>query len=124
MSPCLAQAGVSPHRRLCLWFSLVPPGKCWDITLIKPRPLPCMSRNRSIGVATSCGLDGRGSVPGRGKRFFSSPQRRLWGPTRSPNQWVPRVERPECEAGHSPPSSAENGGAIPPLPHTSSWRGV
>jgi hypothetical protein len=30
------------------------------------------------------------------------------------------------EADHSPPSSAEvkNGGAITPLPHTSSWRGV
>jgi hypothetical protein len=30
------------------------------------------------------------------------------------------------EADHSPPSSAKvkNGGAIPPLPHTSSWRGA
>jgi hypothetical protein len=34
-----------------------------------------------VGIATSYGLDGRGSIPGRGKRFFSSPQRsdRLWG---------------------------------------------
>jgi hypothetical protein len=33
------------------------------------------------------------------------------------------IKRPRCEAGHSPPASAEveNGGAIPPLPHMSSW---
>jgi hypothetical protein len=32
----------------------------------------------------------------------------------------------EQEADHSPPSSGEvrNGAAIPPLPHTSSWRGA
>jgi hypothetical protein len=36
----------------------------------------------SVGVATGYGLDGRGSIPGRSKRHFSSPQRpdRLWGP--------------------------------------------
>jgi hypothetical protein len=36
------------------------------------------------------------------------------------------VKRPGCEADHSPPSSAEvkNGGAIPPLPHMSSWDNV
>jgi hypothetical protein len=46
-----------------------------------------------------------------------------------PIQWIamtayPEVKRPECEADHSPPSSAEveNGGATPPLPHTFSWR--
>jgi hypothetical protein len=35
----------------------------------------------------------------------------------------PRLERLGREADHSPPSSAEvkNGGAIPPLPHMSSW---
>jgi hypothetical protein len=34
------------------------------------------------------------------------------------------VKRPGRESDHSLPSSAEvkNGGAIPPLPHTSSWR--
>jgi hypothetical protein len=33
------------------------------------------------------------------------------------------VKRPGREADYSPPSSAEvmNGGAMPPLPHTSSW---
>jgi hypothetical protein len=34
------------------------------------------------------------------------------------------VKRPGREADHSPPSRAEvkKGGAIPPLPHMSSWR--
>jgi hypothetical protein len=45
-------------------------------------------------------------------------------------QWVPGlfpgVKRPGNEADHPPPSSAEvkNGRAIPPLPHTASWRGA
>jgi hypothetical protein len=35
-----------------------------------------------------------------------------------------RVKRQEREADHLPPSSAEikNGGAVPLLAHTSSWR--
>jgi hypothetical protein len=44
-------------------------------------------------------------------------------------QWVPGalslvVKRSEHEADHSPSSSAEvkNGGAVPQLSHTSSWR--
>jgi hypothetical protein len=39
-------------------------------------------------------------------------------PTQPLIQWVPEVKRPEPEADHSPPSSAEmkNGGAIPPFP--------
>jgi hypothetical protein len=54
----------------------------------------------------------RGSNPGRGKRFFSSPKRRdrLWAPLslllkgyRSPFPWVQRSRR---EVTHSPPSSA------------------
>jgi hypothetical protein len=34
------------------------------------------------------------------------------------------IKRPGRETEHSPPTSAEvkNGGAIPPVPHTSSWR--
>jgi hypothetical protein len=36
----------------------------------------------AISIATGYGLDGRGSIPDRGKRFFPIPQRpdRLWGP--------------------------------------------
>jgi hypothetical protein len=38
----------------------------------------------------------------------------------------PRIKRPGREVDHSPPSIAEtnNGGAIYPLSHTSSWRGA
>jgi hypothetical protein len=38
----------------------------------------------------------------------------------------PGVKRPGREADHSPPSSAEvkNSGVVPPLPHTTSWRGT
>jgi hypothetical protein len=37
--------------------------------------------DRSVGIATGYGLDDRSSVPDRGKRFFSTPQRpdRMWG---------------------------------------------
>jgi hypothetical protein len=74
------------------------------------------------------GLDGQGSIPGRGKIFlFSTASRPVLGPTQPPIQWIPvvispGVEQPGCEADHSPPSSAKvkNGGAIPPLPHKSS----
>jgi hypothetical protein len=40
------------------------------------------SRDNSVGIVTSYRLHGRGSIPGRAKRLFSSPQRsdRLWGP--------------------------------------------
>jgi hypothetical protein len=43
-------------------------------------------------------LDDRGSIPGRGWEFFSSPPRpaRLWGP-----------QRPGCEADNLPLPSAE-----------------
>jgi hypothetical protein len=38
-------------------------------------------RNSSVGVATGYGLEDRGSIPGRGKRFFSTAKRPdpLWG---------------------------------------------
>jgi hypothetical protein len=40
------------------------------------------SRNSSVGIATGYVLDGRDSISGKGKRFFSTPQRPdwLWGP--------------------------------------------
>jgi hypothetical protein len=40
------------------------------------------SRDSSVGIAIGYGLDGRGSIPGEGNRFFFSAQRpdRLWGP--------------------------------------------
>jgi hypothetical protein len=38
-------------------------------------PTLVKSRDVSIGIPTGYGLDGRGSIPSRGKRFFSAPQR-------------------------------------------------
>jgi hypothetical protein len=77
----------------------------------------------SVGIAMGYRLDGRGSIPGRGKISFSSGR-----PTHPSIQWVPgaislRVYRPGREADHSLPSSAEvkNSGVIPPLPRTTSW---
>jgi hypothetical protein len=75
------------------------------------------------------GLNGRGSIPGRGKRIFCSPvSRPALGPTEPPIQrilWAlyPGVKEPGRKSDHPPPSSAEvkNVGAIPPLP-MSSWR--
>jgi hypothetical protein len=88
-----------------------------------------MSRDSSVGITTGYGLDGRGSIPGRVKMFlFYIVSRPALRPTLSPIQWIPPVlspgvKRPGREADHSPQSSSEvkNGGAISPLPHTSSW---
>jgi hypothetical protein len=33
------------------------------------------SRDSSVGIVMGDGLDDRGSIPGRGKLYFSSPQR-------------------------------------------------
>jgi hypothetical protein len=76
------------------------------------------------------GLDGQGSISGRGKIFlFSAASRPDLGPTQLPIQWVPGalspgLKQPGREADHSHPSSAEvkNDAIIYPLPHTSSWR--
>jgi hypothetical protein len=66
-----------------------------------------------VGPATGYGIDDSGSIPGNGKRFFSSPQR--------PDQlWVPvtvslGVSQQKRETDHSPPPSTavKNDGAIP-----------
>jgi hypothetical protein len=40
--------------------------------------------------------------------------------------FFPGLKQPGCEYHHAPPCSADvmNGGAIPPLPHISSWKSV
>jgi hypothetical protein len=76
------------------------------------------------------GLGSWDSIPGRSKRFFlySTVSRPALEPTQPPVQWVlqalvPKIKQPGREADHSPPPAAEikNSGAIPPLPHISSW---
>jgi hypothetical protein len=61
----------------------------------------------------------------------STTSRLALAPAQPPIQWVPGalsqgVKQPRCEAEHSPPPNAEGktGGFIPPLPHSSLWRGA
>jgi hypothetical protein len=60
--------------------------------------------------------------------LFSTTSKPALAPIMHPTEWVPGAPSPggkvaRREADHSPQSSAEvkNGGAIPPLPHMSSW---
>jgi hypothetical protein len=48
-----------------------------------------MRQDNLVGIATAYGLDGRVSIPGKDKKFISSPQRpdRLWG--QPPIQEIP-----------------------------------
>jgi hypothetical protein len=102
--------------------------RTWYINIIWTQII-FRSQDSSVGIAMGYGLDSRGSIPGRCKIFFFSTVSTLaLGPTQPPIQWVPGVlslgvKRLGREADHSPPSSAEvkNCGAVPPLPHISSW---
>jgi hypothetical protein len=77
-------------------------------------------------------LDGRSSIPGRSNiSLFSTVSSPSLGPTKPPTRWVqgsvsPKVKRTARKADHTLPSSSEfnNGGAVPPLPHMSSWQGA
>jgi hypothetical protein len=71
------------------------------------------SRGSLVGIGSGYELDDRGSIPGRGWDFSSSPPRsdRFWAhPASYPlgsRGSFPGVKRRESEANHSPPSSAE-----------------
>jgi hypothetical protein len=74
------------------------------------------SRNSSVGIALGYGLDDRGSrvrFPAKaGNFFFTIASRGALRPTQPPIQWVSGalslgIKRPDREADHSPPSSAE-----------------
>jgi hypothetical protein len=75
------------------------------------------------------GWTARVQFPAGARDFlYFTASRPALGFTQPPIQWVlgtvsPGVKQPGCETDNSPPSSVEvkNGGAIPALPHTSSW---
>jgi hypothetical protein len=84
-----------------------------------------------VDIGTGYRLDGRSSIPGRGKRLLPIQFGLALG---LPNLLCYRYlgllsaagERPGRDADHSPPSSAEvkNSGTIPPLLCTPSWSGA
>jgi hypothetical protein len=83
------------------------------------------SRDSSVDITIGSGLVGRGSIPARGKKLFSTTQLsdRLWDPPsllsrKYRGAFSLGVKRSGFEAKHSPPSTAEVkiDGA---LPHTS-----
>jgi hypothetical protein len=81
----------------------------------------------SVGIATGYGLGDRGLIPSRSKRFFSTPQHP--DPVSYPmgaGGLHPWDKWPEREAVHFPPPSTgvKNGGAVTPLPDTTSWHGA
>jgi hypothetical protein len=80
-----------------------------------------MSRDISVGIATGYRFNVRGSISGGNTIFLYSTATRL---ALVPGVLSRKVKRPCCEPDDSPPpnSEDENGEAIPPLPHTSSWR--
>jgi hypothetical protein len=62
----------------------------------------------------SCGLDGRGSIPGKGKiYFFSIKHRPALGPTQTPVNWIlgvisQGIKLQGCEIDHSPPPTVRS----------------
>jgi hypothetical protein len=84
----------------------------------------------SVNIVIGYRLDGWGSVPGRGKRFFCTSSVETGSgvhPSSSPVGGLsPVVKQLGHEADYSPPSSVEvkNGDAILPLPRTSLWHGT
>jgi hypothetical protein len=88
-----------------------------------------MYRCREPGIPIGYRLDGRSSIPGRGN-IFSHLHCVQTGSSRlvqwEPGAPSPGLKRPGREADHSTPFNVEvkNARAIPPLPHTSSWRGA
>jgi hypothetical protein len=91
-----------------------------------------MSRDSTVGIATSYWLDDRGvgvPSPGGVKNFLFSTSFRPDVGSKPPIQCVPGtlspgVKLPRHEADHSPPTSAEvkKTWSIHPLPYTPSWR--
>jgi hypothetical protein len=84
-----------------------------------------------VSIATGYGLDGQGLIPSKDEIFFLTQSRPALGLTQPSMKWVTGalsqcVKWLGCEADHSLTSRAKvkNGGAVPPLPDTSSWHGA
>jgi hypothetical protein len=120
---------------------------CDDVTKIWAEPEVGNRRKRNVAISWSCqSLNftfwGDYSVsPQWGRRLPPPPNTHcigaglsLWTAEESgkgntdkrPVLEPTRANQPRREADHSPPSSVEvkNGGAIPPFPHSSSWRAL
>jgi hypothetical protein len=78
-------------------------------------------------------MDDWGSIPDMDRDFFSLRHGIHTGPGVHPASYPlgtkgcsPGIRRTECEADHSPPSSAEvkNAWTYVTIPHKSSWRGA
>jgi hypothetical protein len=67
-----------------------------------------------------------GSIPGRGRGrdYFANASRPSLGPTQSPIRWVTGSLSPGVKRSVYLVPRLRMRGAIPLLPHTSSWRGV
>jgi hypothetical protein len=87
----------------------------------------------SIGITTGYGLEGLGSIVGGGEIFFSVLHSIQTVSGAHPGSYpmgiggsFRKAKRPRRDVYNSPSSCAEakNNGAIPPLPHTSSWHGA
>jgi hypothetical protein len=95
-----------------------------------------MSRDCSVGIALSYGLDDRGSrvrfSAGDGKFLFTTASITALVLTQPPIQWLPgaislEINRRGREADHSPPSSVEVKECVEIYlhsPNTPSWRGA
>jgi hypothetical protein len=119
---CIHLFKEAHHTRLCISYAII-----FSIYSTFNYTSTCDSL---VGIATGYGLDGLGSISGRVKFTpLHSVQADYGAHPASYGMCTgylsPWVKRPGREADHTPPSSAEvkNGGAVPPLPHLSSWRG-
>jgi hypothetical protein len=95
--------------------------------------LPLVLKNKehdcSVDIATSCGLDGGGSVPRRDKIFLFSIASKLAPESiQPPVQWLlvaiaPGIKRSGHETDRLHPSTAEaRNDGIFPFPHMSPWK--
>jgi hypothetical protein len=71
----------------------------------------CVGRDRSVGIATRCGLDGPGMESWWGAGFSAPRQDRSWGPPSllydAYRLSFPGIKRPGRGFNHPPPSSVE-----------------